>query len=859
MHLRISVASAKVTMPVTASTMVIRDRLEVLVDAAVARRALTVVCAPAGTGKTTMLAGWARRRMDRGDMYVAWMSVDCEDNDSALLWLALLRALKCSGAWRDECPLDGLIPPNGESYAAFVNAVIAAFDGLDKPMILVVDGVHDVRSADAVHTLDLLLRHLPSTLRLVLATRFPPPLMLPRLKLEGRLAQIGPDELTFTRDEARLLYANEGVRLTETALDLVMERTEGWAAALRVAVLTAADASVGVAEDDRAMAEYLTAEIFGRQSRDVQWFMLTTSACRAVSADLAVALSGQQNAGQVLDLLDRTGIMVPDRGMAPGWYRYHPLLRGYLWAELGRRGTAAQQHQNRVAAGWFAGHDDPLGAVEHGIAAGDDDRASRLLAKTGLELVLKGQSGRLCEIVRTVPEHVGRRPSVALVAAAASLDSGDVATAERFLRGLGKLPTRRLQALHAAVQVHRSRLLGDAADVQAHTGRTGDRDVDLLALVNRGIAHAWTGRHGPADADLRSALTVANAEQRDAIALECQVHLAGMAVVRGDLTELRGHTTAALELATARGWTGTSRSAYLYTLLGVEAYQRLDDEGARRHAARAMELMAPNVDPTIDLSTCTLWAMISYDAAKDPHRVATALHRLWQRLDGKAVSPALVAYTAPTRQRMALRVGETQWAIDVIDHMDSLTTARGESALLRAILNAHKGRISTTRRLLAPVLDGQTRVLLTSTLIDAWLLEAHLADRCDMANRAHEALCRALTLAAPHRVMRPFREAGYSVRDLLVRDAGRFGRLEPFATDVRDRLPVSVPTVTDGLTEREQELLTELPSMRTAGEIAETMFVSVNTVKTHLRGIYRKLGVSQRRDAISVARERGLL
>jgi LuxR family maltose regulon positive regulatory protein len=167
--------------------------------------------------------------------------------------------------------------------------------------------------------------------------------------------------------------------------------------------------------------------------------------------------------------------------------------------------------------------------------------------------------------------------------------------------------------------------------------------------------------------------------------------------------------------------------------------------------------------------------------------------------------------------------------------------------------------IGSPRQLLTPVLTGQARSIVATTVVEAWLLEAHLADRAGEGNRAHEALCQALAIAAPQNALRPFHDAGHSVRALVARGAGRFGRLETFATTVRESLLVHVPDLADGLTEREQVLLAELPSMRTVEEISRTLFVSANTVKTHLRGIYRKLGVKQRRDAISVARERGLL
>jgi LuxR family maltose regulon positive regulatory protein len=208
---------------------------------------------------------------------------------------------------------------------------------------------------------------------------------------------------------------------------------------------------------------------------------------------------------------------------------------------------------------------------------------------------------------------------------------------------------------------------------------------------------------------------------------------------------------------------------------------------------------------------------------------------------------------------MALQVGEYTWAVDVFERAQSLLPPCGEHALLHAMLQAHKGRLSSARRLLAPVINAEVPAMVPLTTIDAWLLETHLADRSADDQRAHEALLQALALAEQQRAVRPFLEAGPALRSMLARQAGRFGRLERFAETVLGALPSPSSGPHDALTDREQALLVELPSMRTAEEIADTMFVSVNTVKTHLRGIYRKLGVNQRRDAITTARRHGLL
>ncbi|MCE7004400.1 LuxR C-terminal-related transcriptional regulator [Kibdelosporangium philippinense] len=860
--------AARTRIPDVPPTTLIRDRLHTLLDAAVfdgdAIPPVTVVCAPAGAGKTTMLAAWARRRIERWDTPVAWVSVDTEDNDPTVLWTVILQAL------RERCalPLGDLPIPRGESYAVLVNAIVAEFERVSEPVVLIIDGVHEIQSNAAVRTMNLLLRDLPRALRVVLATRFLPPLVLPRLRLENRLREIGPEELTFTAAEARLLYAKEGITLTRAGLAALMERTEGWAAGLRFASLSADSALPRITGDDRVVADYLLREVFARQPDEVQQFMLATCVCRAFTTDLAVELSGRENAGQIIDRLERTSILTSTADEAPAQFRYHPLLRGYLCAELGRRRFSALQRQHRIAAVWLNANGDPLRALEHSLKAGDHELAARLAARSGLGHILKGQSALLWRILRTAPEHVLNRPSVALVAAAAALDLGDVPAADRWLRRIADSVypprTQRLKALRATVQLHRSRLAGDIrpalTELRAtNAGRTGDFDLDLMATFNAGVAQAWLGRQQAAEAALRQALSMAGSEQRDAIALECRTHLVAIAAVHGDLSAVDRQIADTLAFARTRGWAESSRAAYAYTLFGVAAYQRLEDDKARRLATVAAGLMPAVTDATIELCVHTLDAMIEFDTSHDPHEIVADLRGHWKRLAKRDISPAMIAYAAPARQRMALRVGEYPWALEVLDEIEKIGIRCGEQDLLRAVHYVHKGKMGSPRRILAPLLSGQTRAVAASTVVEAWLLEAHLADRIGERQRAHEALCRALAIAAPHNARRPFRDAGHSVRALLARGAGRFGRLEVFATSVRDALPAHVPDLADGLTAREQVLLAELPSMRTTEEIAQNLFVSVNTVKTHLRGIYRKLGVRHRRDAISVARERGLL
>ena len=866
----------KVRIPISTSRVLTRGRVFGLLDAAATSAgpgSMLHVCAPAGAGKTTVLAGWGRR-IERTGAYVAWVALDSEDNDVILLWSAIVQALQISGAWPQDGAPDQATLAQRRSGATFVAAVVASLEMLTKPTFLILDAVEKLHSREALRSLNFLLRHIPATLHIVLATRFPPPLILPRLRLEGLLSEIGPESLTFTRDEARRLYENEGIELDSAELDLLMERTEGWAAGLRLAAIAVAgapepaDLITDFTGDDRVVADYLAGEVLAHQPEPVRRFLLSTSVCGNLTADLASVLSGQENAGQILDRLQRANILVSHRGRGRPAYRYHPLLRGYLRAELSRRRPSAHRDLHRSAAEWFLAAGDPLHALKHGIAANDDKLVTMVIGKHGLQQVLDGKASTLRCVLETAPAHVLARPSVALVAAAAALDVGDVSAADRCvhqMNDLGHPPrSQRLRALNATVRLHRARMRGGVREAlnamtTTRAGETGDLDLDLLTLMNRGIAPGGAARQETATEDLWHALHLATDQQHSAAVVQCRAYLAAAAAVEGDLAQVRAQVTSGIDSARAHGWQNTSRCAYLYIWLAAEAYQRLDRKRARKYSLLAVDLMPEQTDASVELFTLILRAAITFDTADAPHDVVAAIRRHWLRLNGQDLSHMLCAYTAPTELRMALRVGEYAWAAEVLERLDNLLPPCGEHALLQALLQAHKGKVNSARRLLAPVVNGQLPAVVAHTVQDAWLLEAHLSEHSGDHQGSHEAIVHALAMAEPQHVLRPFLDGGRTVRALLSQGTGRFGRLERFATTVVDVLPASAVGPTDGLTDRELTLLAELPSMQTTGEIAEALFVSINTIKTHLRGIYRKLGVNHRRDAITVARRRGLL
>ena len=358
--------------------------------------------------------------------------------------------------------------------------------------------------------------------------------------------------------------------------------------------------------------------------------------------------------------------------------------------------------------------------------------------------------------------------------------------------------------------------------------------------------------------DLQRALALARATGRPWVALQCLSHLAWIAAAQSDMRAVQVAADDAVAVATAHGWAGSTPLAAVALAQGWAAYQRLDDSGT--------EAVLPTVhravhaaDASTALSATLLEAFVAFERSEDRHGLVTALREAWRRPRDGHVPPWLVTTSALTEQRMALQVGEPAWAGAVVEQAERVLGECGDVQVLRAVTQAHRGRPDAARRLLMPVVAGVTACVVPLNLVEAWLWDARLASRAHDATRAHASLVEALTLGASHQLMRPFVAGGQELHDMLAAGAGRFGRLEAFATRLRSATASPDRDSIDLLTPRELELLQELPSLRTAEEIASTMFVSVNTVKTHLRGIYRKLGVANRREAIVLARRRGLL
>ncbi|HJY55881.1 MAG TPA: hypothetical protein VJ418_05825, partial [Streptosporangiaceae bacterium] len=394
------------------------------------------VSAPAGSGKTVLMRSWIA---EAGlATRAAWVAVDGEERDPRRFWISVADALRGTAAGSALVrPLTAA--PDLDGWAV-VERLLTDLAPLEDRLWLVIDDAHVLGSGQVLSQLELLVLRAPPQVRFVLVTRHDLRLGLHRLRLEGELTEIRAADLRFSLAEARALFGATGVVLPGGALARLHERTEGWAAGLRLAALSLAghpDPERFAAEfsgTDRTVAEFLLAEVLDRQSQEVRRLLLRTSVLERVNGDLADLLAGTSGGERILQDLEQAGAFVVSLDAGRSWFRYHQLFADLLQLELRRTDPNARDTLHRTAAGWLAGHGHPVEAVRQAQAAQDWGLAARLLSDHWLDLFLSGRRATLVELLGRFPSRVvAASPELTAVQVASDLVRGALEDAGRHL------------------------------------------------------------------------------------------------------------------------------------------------------------------------------------------------------------------------------------------------------------------------------------------------------------------------------------------------------------------------------------------------------------------------------------------
>jgi LuxR family transcriptional regulator, maltose regulon positive regulatory protein len=869
--------AGKLAAPSMPGRVVARPRLFALLDSGI-EQPVTLVAAPAGSGKTMLLTSWMAAVSPPGR--VAWLSLDRGDNDPVRFWTYVLAALGRAGAVPAESSLQAL--PHG-------------LDELASPVVLVLDDLHELTEPRVFHGIESLIRHAPPQLRLVLSTRADPPLPLHRLLVSGRLSQLRMADLAFTVPEVGELLADYDYRsrLSDDDLAMLQARTEGWAAGLRLAAVSMQHQPdlhryvTELAGDDRSLAGYLVSEVLEQQPAELRSFLMRTCVVDQLSGELADAFTGRDDGERTLARLERANAFVMAIGSRREWYRYHQLFAELLRCELRREAPREVSELRRRAARWYAGHGLPEDAIQQAVAVRDWGCTAELIAEHGLGRLLHGQRQGFRDLVDRLPAEVARLdPELALLAAGeriADLDDGAEASlqlAREQERILADDRRPRFALVLAICRLLRARRVGDLdealaagrAALAAHA-RLGGGDMGgvaaaarAVALSGLGTAELWTGELDAAEAHLQAGKAAALGAGLDGVQLDCLSMLALLQAVEGRLGLAVRTGEAAVGFAGASQDAGVSSvaAAALLALAWVH-YQRDDLATAGSYLQRASE--GAGMAPDRPLAAAVkLMAGRLRCAHADRAGALAELAAARRDLAGWDPPPLLSRWLATTGSELHLATGDTESATALLGNADTGEAVAAAEAVALARLQLAAGDPAGAVRTLAPFLDGTMPAADLDTRIRAWLLRALAGHALDDKDQAAASLRHAVDLAEPEEHRRIFLDAGAPSRALVARyrdwvDAS-WPFLDELAQAVLDPAPAAVspmPVLVEQLSERERTVLRYLPTLLTYVEIGSELYISVNTTKSHVRSIYRKLGVVGRRDAVRRARQLQLL
>ncbi len=796
----------------------------------------------------------------------------------------MLTSLALAGVVPEGSSLAALAPPVRDSRNTFMPLFVNALAELPEPLILVLDDVHLLRSRECLNDLSFLVLHAPDTLRLVLGTRSDPAVPLHVVRVRGRLVEIRAADLAFTEPEATELLAAHDLALAPELVEALCTRTEGWGAGLRLAALSLQgrdDPERFVTEfagDDRVVGDYLLAEVLDRQSPRLRTFLLRTSIVERICGDLADALTGQGSSSDTLAELDRTNgfvLAVDSRGE---WFRYHRLFAKLLQLRAERELGSELPRLHGRAARWYAERGMGSQALKHAVAAEDWDLAVELVAEHWFALFVRGQGDTIRTLVDALPEERLRSDAeLAAALACAAFEAGDAEAAERHVAHAREasedLPAerrRRYLETMALARLQRASLRGDfeaalvvadelLAEAAVHGGWSDDAR-QALVHTNLGLTALWGHHLERAREELEQGASQAQAIELDYVTVSALSALSMLEVMVHGPAGASMHAYEAAELAERRGWSMIKQTSCVHVALALAAFYDLQPELAEEHLARAH-------------------VSVSHGAARHVHYLLAHLSARMAAADGRAADGLRVLESFEVTHRWGMPSPIERPA--TASMRSRLYAATGDRAAARAVLEGVRGEgwldveVSAARLELA---DGNPDVAVailaaavrkpgvhSVATIEHAVLEAIARDAAGEPGRAGEALERALALAETTGHRWTFLEGGRRVETLL-RGQIRMGTAHRAmagellaAFEDRDHERRSVAPLLEPLSERECAILRYLPTTLSNREIAAELFVTTNTVKTHLRSIYRKLDVARRREAVERARDLRLL
>jgi len=842
--------------------------------------AVTLVCGGPGSGKTQLVTAWVDSVRTR-PVQVAWVALGPDCNDPQRLWSLAATALSRAAA-SAATPAAVLRAP-ADADETYVAGLLAAQGPAQVPVVLVLEDLHEVQARESLRGIDLLLSMLPDWVRVVLLSRSDPALSLHRLRVSGELTEIRQAALAFDRDEATALLAQHGVVLDQPEVDLLLERTEGWAVGLRLAALSLegragserAAAVAAFAGDNRAVADYLVAEVLDRVPDELRRFLLLTSVVERIDGSLAEHLTGLPGGAAALERLERDGVPLVPLDEHQQWYRYHRLVQDVCRHRLSVEDPDLVPRLHVAAAEWLAETGELEEALRHTLAARDWTMLGRLSVTHAGPLVF-GHAGRSVRALlgelpgdvavgdpwvaaaRALALHDAGRPTrLAEQLAVADALSGELddfdATLVRLVLALLRASAARARydVDLAAAESRRAGELAAVLAVQPDAARPVPALASYVALADTllGKSLVWQGDLGRAEDHLRRAVAASPSDRPDPVdsGILARAYLSLVLAMAGSIREAGDLAEEALGLGRAAGWSDDVQSTSAWLTLVLVHLQRSDREACADALDEAARMLERRPDQLLDVARWLAMARFLAEDGRDgrAHDILADVRRLLTDLPPNAF---LTRWFHLVSAEVALEAGRPAEALALVEH-DPAELETPVGRLIRGQALVDQGLPDEALAEVEPLvdyLDGGLRS------VQALVVCAQAHDEARRDAKALQCLIDALAQAVPEGYLRPF----YRNRSRLLALLRRY-RLSgaPHLGVVAELLALDDShghRPTEALTDRELAVLQLLPSMMSNEEIAAELFVSVNTVKVHLKSLYRKLGVGSRREAVMI-------
>lgn len=897
-----SLLQTKLYAPSPSQRLVVRERLiQRLNEGLELGSKLTLVAAPVGYGKTTLVGNW----LSTLNTPIAWLSLDAEDNDLSRFWtyvIAALQTVQPKLGYQIITHLQNTQTPHIENL---LTDLINQATTLTHKIILILDDFHLVETTDIHKGLNFLIEHLPPQLHLVFITREDPPIPLAQMRVKGQICELRTKDLRFTRDESTQ-FLNQFMQLDLLLDEIIVldRRTEGWIAGLQMAALSMQNLTDrsgfidAFAGDDRYVMDYLIEEVIARQPKHIQEFLLQTSILKRLTASLCDAVTGKDDGRDNLYYLEQTNLFLISLDNRRLWYRYHQLFGDLLYFRLmDQVSPEGIKKLHRKAVDWYENNGLYTEAIDHALSGEYFNRAGSLIEQAAMTTIFEHTEwAKLLRWMELLPPQiVETQPQLSLTFAWALFTTGRWEKVEPFLQRvesaiiIGDETDERAVMLGEVITIRA--LVAYERGEMAHCLELAFRALEhipeevlfirCIAILAKGMANLWLGDSGGSRSALHEAYKLSQSAGNTTVTIVALGYLVQLEVKLGCLNDAASYYDEALRL-------GTTKDGKLLGPMGLACVQMGEVLRERNELERASQILTQGVELSeqqtgmseyvfeglITLARVQIAGGDTTNLEKTIQRAESQLARLRQRSGD--VEP-IISLALEYRARLWLELGKaadtTHWLEEIDTKLgDGSVSGREVAFVLLARSLIQQERTEEAASLLLRLLETDIVCDTTRLAVESLVLGAIALDGIGKADQADELFIEALQRAEPEGYVRLFVGEGEFMASLLDRISAE-SEATIYAEKLLSELHVEenekgvgdprkqsrLQPLSEVLTDQERCILRLMSAGLSHREIAEELYLSVNTVKWHSTHIYSKLGVHRRAHAVSRAHELGIL